>query len=312
MKNFAIIGFGNQAKSWAQNMSDSGQQVTIFVRENGPSFAMAKEMSFETHSIDSEELKKYDYVALLTPDHTHLGILDGLYKNLKQNATIILAHGYSFTYQNLGNAFKKLNFALLAPKAIGSELRNNFVNKESLGAVMSFDGVDKELKEDIQEDIVKFAKNMGITHGPYPVSFEQETVADLISEQSILCSLLPYGAMASFNQLRSMGIPKELAYFECWYEVKLIADTMIKMGPEKFFELISPNALMGSEVAREIFFDKEYFEKLEKLASEVKDKSFTKKIEDSDFNQIKEKVVSFWRNQEINQVHKEIGHDLYK
>jgi ketol-acid reductoisomerase len=103
-----------------------------------------------------------------------------------------------------------------------------------------------------------------------------------------------------------------LAYFECWYEVKLIADTMIKMGPEKFFELISPNALIGSEVAREIFFDKEYFEKLEKLANEVKDKSFTKKIENSDFNQIKEKVVSFWRNQEINQVHKEIGHDLYK
>lgn len=312
MKNFAIIGFGNQAKSWAQNMGDSGQQVTIFVRENGPSFSLSKEMGFETYPLDSEELINYDYIALLTPDHTHLGILDGIYKNLKQDAIIVLAHGYSFTYQNLKNAFNKLNFALLAPKAIGSELRNNYVNKDSLGAVMSLDGVKQYFKEDVKEEIVKLAKKIGITHGPYPVSFEEETVADLISEQSILCSLLPYGAMATFNQLRSMGIPKELAYFESWYEVKLIADTMIKMGPEKFFELISPNALIGSEVARKIFFDQDYFEKLEKLASEVKDQSFSKKVQNIDLNKTKEKIVSFWRNQEISQVHKEIGHDLYK
>jgi ketol-acid reductoisomerase len=305
MKNFGIIGFGNQATSWALNLADSNFETHVITRNK------KKIDSIITHELKSESIANFNYLALLTPDHTHLEILKSIYANLMDGAVIILAHGYSYTYQELKVEFPKLNFALLAPKAIGSELRNKFLSGQSLGAVMSTEGCTNETQQNTNLFIKKLAKAIGITHGPYPVSFEQETIADLVSEQSILCSLLPYGALASYNQLRKMDIPKELAYFECWYEVKLIAETMIKVGPEKFFELISPNALIGSEVAREIFFDQQYFKKLEKLASDIKEKKFTKVVDSTDVEELKKKVLNFWSKQELSSLHKEMGPELY-
>lgn len=306
MNKLGIIGFGNQAKAWANNGRDSGMDISIIARENSPSLKNASDQKFTILNFNDENLKSFDFIALLTPDHTHIEILDRVANKLKNDVTIILAHGYSLTYQKINEKFPSLNFALLAPKAIGSELRNNYTKKHSLGAVYSCQNSKTE------SEIIDLAKKIGITHGPYQVTFEEETIADLVSEQSILCSLLPYGAMASFNQLRSMGIPKELAYFECWYEVKLIADTMIKLGPEKFFEMISPNALIGSEVAREKIFNADFFNKIDELAIEIKNKKFAKTVSETNFEQVKEKVINFWKDQEINTVHKEMGNDLYQ
>lgn len=306
MNKLGIIGFGNQAKAWANNGRDSGMDISIIARENSPSLKIANEQNFKTYHFNDEQLSEFEFIALLTPDHTHIEILDRVSSRLNQSVTIILAHGYSITYQKLNEKFPQFNFALLAPKAIGSELRNNYVKKYSLGAVYCCANSQTE------NEVIDLAKKIGITHGPYKVTFEQETIADLFSEQSILCSLLPYGAMASFNQLRSMGIPKELAYFECWYEVKLIADTMIKLGPEKFFEMISPNALIGSEVAREKIFNQDFFNKIDELAEEIKEKKFAKTVDETNFDQLKNKVMNFWKDQEINSVHKEMGNDLYQ
>jgi ketol-acid reductoisomerase len=115
------------------------------------------------------------------------------------------------------------------------------------------------------ETLLLLARKLGINCGPYACDFSQEALADMFSEQAVLCSTLPYVAKSAFEILLSKGIPKELAFYECFYEMKLIIDTLLKVGPEAFFQMISPNAFIGGERASKILFDDHFHVALNKL-----------------------------------------------
>ena len=98
---------------------------------------------------------------------------------------------------------------------------------------------------------------------------------------------------------------------ECWLEVKLIADAMIPLGPEKFFKMISPNALIGGEKAQGIIFDKGYQTHLERLAEEIWSGDFFGQVSATDFEALQAKVQEFWRGQDLTRTHRELAPELY-
>lgn len=311
-KEFGIIGFGNQAKAWALNLKDSGYQVTIYLRANSPSHQIAQQMSFTTSTIDKI---KESYLAILTPDETHPQILEQL-KNY-HNKTILYAHGYSLHYDLLAEQYPQFEHILCAPKAIASELRFQYQTNGAIGGVYSLEKVkkkntieNKRQKENKSEWILGFAKDLGLTDF-YPATIADETKADLFSEQSLLCSVLPYACLNSYNKLREQGISKEVAFFETWYEVKLIADTLMQVGPQKFFNLISPNALLGSEIGKDLLFDQGYKEKLNILYTKIEDESFIEQIKTTDMEKLRESVTSFWQHQELTHTFNEMGSQIY-
>ena len=134
-------------------------------------------------------------------------------------------------------------------------------------------------------------------------SAKEEMTADLFSEQSLLCSLLPYGALQSFNFLIKKGISPEVAYIECWSEVKLIADAMIAKGPVGLFELISPNALIRGEKARGLVFNSSYQKYLECLYQAIESGEFYKEIDRTDIDKVRQDVLSAWQKEAINATH---------
>lgn len=304
-----IIGYGSQAKAWALNLRDSQKDVYIALRENSPNAKLALKNGFPTLIIGKDSLKSFNNFVMLTPDHIQTNLLENLKNEISDGAKIIYAHGFSFTKDHLKTRFPKWAHLLLAPKAIASEVRFQFETGGKLGAIYSLEGSFNP--EEDETFLFELAKAIGITAGPYKSTFEEETYADLFSEQSILCSLLPYGALHSFNKLIEKGIPKELAYFECWYEVKLIADTMVKIGPEKFFDLISPNALIGGEKARKILFDDNYLKKLDKLADDIWEKKFFLEGDSTDIAEVKKNVLEFWNKETLTKVHEELGSHLF-
>jgi len=241
--NPVFIGLGSQTKAWIANLKDSQVNAQVYFRSDSPSIKLAQELNYPI----SNQLKDHKIIFLLIPDAEHLKFLRENQNSIAQDTLIIFAHGASVMEHNLPEIFPQWNFALLAIKAIASEIRFQYLNKGKLGAVSSFEFIKDNKKEEISKLINEIAEKVGVTAGPYAATFEQEAKADLFSEQSLLCGLLPYAAEQSYSLLRQHGIPKELAFMECWLEVKLIADAMVKMGPEDFFNLISPHALMGSE-----------------------------------------------------------------
>ncbi len=306
--HIVIIGFGSQAKAWALNLKDSGANVYIALRESSPSIKEAKDLGLKT-IILGPDLLDFNIFAVLTPDSTHEKILNEYKEFINKDSKIILAHGFSFVKNSFQEVYPNWNFLMLAPKAIASEVRFQFETKGKLGGVFS---VESSNNKEFDTLLLKeLARAIGITAGPYETTFKNEAFADLYSEQSILCSLIPYGALHSFKKLREKGISKEMAYLECWYEVKLITDALIKLGPSKFFNLISPNALIGGEKAKNLFFNKEFEAVNNQLIEDIWTGKFFKEVEEIDFENLKKEVNTFWENEEITKVHNELSGELF-
>jgi ketol-acid reductoisomerase len=309
MMRLTILGFGNQAKSWAQNLKDSGVRVRVALRPTSPSRERCARLGFEVVTIGTPEFFEDAVFALLTPDDTHHLILESVGKDFKSGSLMLYAHGYSCTTYKFQDLYPDLKHILFAPKAIGTALREEYLRQGKLGAVYSLEHIALNKKKDMEEFIQDFAKNLGISMGPFPTSFEREMKADLFSEQGLLCSLLPYVAQEMFQTLVDDGVEKELAYFECWHEMKLIAGAMVDAGPEAFFKLISPNALIGSEKGLEKLLTPDFKKNLRGLYEEIKSGDIHKEFEVADANKLRDKITSRWKETELQKTFNLINED---
>tara|TARA_R110000868_G_scaffold117600_2_gene312199 strand:- start:6949 stop:7878 length:930 start_codon:yes stop_codon:yes gene_type:complete len=305
-KTITLIGFGNQAKAWAMNLRDSGWSVKIALKPDSLSKEIATSMGFESLTLEQASQSVGNF-ANLTPDHLHHEVLENI--KFKPRSRLIFAHGYSVESALVSPAKLGANALLFAPKAIASELRFLYETKGKLGAVYSVEFSPNP--EDDKAWLLDLAKGLGINAGPYPTSFEHETKADLFSEQSILCSVLPRAAERSFQLLRDKGISEELAYLECWYEMKLIANTLVKMGPSSFFKLISPNALLGGYEADKLLFDKAYQNKLETLFERIDRGTFYKQAKETDFQLLRQTIENDWGQCELEKTHQRLKSELF-
>lgn len=306
-KSLTIIGFGNQAKTWALNLKDSGYEIFIGLRPNSNSKALAEDLGLNVFELSPGCYSPTADIAMLTPDSTHIEIVEQIQN--KKGCNFIFAHGHSLYFEGLSKKFSELNLLLLAPKAIASEMRLQYELNGPIGAVYSV-----ELSKFEEESLLKLrglAKDLGVKSF-HETTIEMETKADLFSEQTLLCSILPYGALHSFNKLVEKGVNEETAYFECWHEVKLIADAMVKMGPAKFFDLISPNALVGSELGRQAIFDQDFSDKLEKIYEDINNWNFQNRLSQTDVAGLKDSVSQMWKSEKLNQVHERMSEELYQ
>ena len=285
------------------NLRDSGLEVSIGLRANSTSLSQVKAIGFKTFCINTEPCPNQS-VAILTPDDTHSEIIQELGRH-NTELTIYFAHGFSMVQNQFAEKFPQFKFVLLAPKSIASELRFRFETKENLTAFYSLEFTDSNTLSQIED----LSNSLGINN-IYPTKFEEETKADLFSEQSVLCSLIPYGINEAFNTLIQRGYSKEIAFFECFYESKLILDTIFKMGPVEFFKLISPNALIGSQIGKELLFDDEFKRKLNSLLDDIESRKFDAIIENTDIDLMASHVHSFWSDQELNNTYLELKGQL--
>jgi len=306
MMRLTIVGYGNQAKAWAKNLHDSAFPVAVGLRVGSHSIALAKNDQIETTLIGSREFYSQDAFALLTPDTTHTEFLNEHAQHLRPGAIILYAHGYSLVKNEFHKKYPLLKHVLFAPKSIGSELRNQYLLKGKLGAVYSLEHLGQE-NDGVKNWIFSLAQSLGINMGPYPTTFLRETQADLYSEQGLLCSLIPYVARMMFNHLRNEGVEKELAYFECWHELKLIVAAMIDKGPEGFFDLISPNALVGAEKGYSKLITTELESNLLELLREIQDGTFDKELDEIDVEALRVRIKKRWHHDPLSQTFKEIN-----
>ncbi len=304
-KDILIIGLGSQASAWALNLRDAGRNVSIYLRKGSKSMQAAKRLNLNFIS-ELSEVGEYKFILLLIPDDQHTHFLKTAYDFLKDTQCIIYAHGYSVQYHLLSTKYPKLNHLLLAPKAIASEVRFNYETGAPMASVISSEFAHDD---SIHNELLKLAKQIGSSE-ILVRSFKEETNADLFSEQSILCSLLPFGAIKVYEKLITSGISKEVAYIEAWHEVRLIANAMIKFGPKGFFELISPNAFIGGHKAKSLLLDKEFDSHLDLLMSEIENSKFFHEVESTDFQLLKNEVLTELEKHPITETFESFGKKL--
>ena len=306
MMRLTIIGFGNQAKSWAQNLKDSGFPIRVALRPQSSSYDSVVKAGFEVVEIGSPEFFQDKAFALLTPDLSHNEFLSDYADKFQQQSCILYAHGFSVLKHHLQKKYPHLQHILFAPKSIGTELRRQYELKGKLGAVYSLEYYQGE-SQLIEKWLMHLALAMGINMGPFKTSFKNETDADLYSEQGLLCSIVPYTAAEMFHHLVQAGTEPELAYFECWHELKLIVNTMVDKGPEEFFNLISPNALIGAEKGYNKLFTSEFRQNLKSLLTEIQNGTFDKELDEANLDTTREIIRERWRNSSLMETFRKIN-----
>ncbi len=244
-KKVVIVGYGSQGHAHANNLKDSGVDVTVALRADSSSVAKAQNCGLTVKPVE-EAVSEADVVMLLTPDEFQSVLYrDQIEPNLKQGATLAFAHGFAIHYNQVVPR-ADLDVIMVAPKAPGHTVRTEF---ERGGGIPDLIAIHQDASGTAKETALSYASAIGGGRtGIIETTFQDETETDLFGEQAVLCGGAVELVKAGFETLTEAGYAPEMAYFECLHELKLIVDLMYEGGIANMNYSISNNAEYGEYV----------------------------------------------------------------
>jgi ketol-acid reductoisomerase len=244
-RKVAIIGYGSQGHAHANNLKDSGVDVTVALRPDSASAKKAKNAGLKVKNVP-EAVAKADLVMILTPDEFQSRLYrDEVEPNLKKGATLAFAHGFSIHYNQIVPR-ADLDVIMIAPKAPGHTVRSEYVKG---GGIPDLIAVFQDASGKARDLALSYASAIGGGRtGIIETTFKDETETDLFGEQAVLCGGAVELVKAGFETLVEAGYAPEMAYFECLHELKLIVDLMYEGGIANMNYSISNNAEYGEYV----------------------------------------------------------------
>jgi ketol-acid reductoisomerase len=192
----AVVGYGNQGRSWALNLRDSGLQPLVCVRQDDTR-ERAIEDGFDVHEIT--EANAADVICLLVPDDVVplLGIQPG------PDSCVVVASGYTLAFGRLtppGDA------GLVAPRMLGPEVRRCY--EEDLGFITAV-GVHQDVSGRALDRLLAVAKAIGgLKQGAIEMTAMQEALLDLGVEQLLSPAMTAVNG-AFVQTMLERGIPLE-------------------------------------------------------------------------------------------------------
>src|SRR5919205_716042 len=96
-KRVAILGYGNQGRTQALNLKDSGIDVVVGLRGGSGSTIAAAAAGLEAALLD-EAVRSADVVMLLAPDEVHAGLYREIEPMLRHGAALGFSHGLSVCF----------------------------------------------------------------------------------------------------------------------------------------------------------------------------------------------------------------------
>lgn len=237
-----IVGYGNQGKPHALNLRDSGVTVKMGARPDSQKRADALADGFEVLPLP-EALAWADVVMLAMPDDVMGNVYEQtLAPHLKAGQAVGFVHGLVI-HEGWVKPKADLDVFMVAPKAQGRGVRNKYLVGMGVPGLYA---VHQNPTGNAEKIAMAYAKALGCGRvGIMETTFAEEAICDLFSEQAVLCGGLTALIKTAFETLVERGFSPEVAYFECLYEVKLIADLLHERGITEMRKGISSTALYG-------------------------------------------------------------------
>ena len=241
-KRVAIVGYGSQGHAHANNLQDSGVDVSVGLRDGSSSFAKAKQAGISAVSIEAA-VAQADVVMMLAPDeHQSRLYEESIEPNIRKGATLAFAHGFNIHFERIAPR-EDLDVIMVAPKGPGHLVRSTYVQN---GGVPTLIAVSQDASGNAKSTALSYASaNGGGRAGIIETTFKEETETDLFGEQAVLCGGATALVQTGFEVLVDAGYAPEMAYFECLHELKLIVDLMYEGGIANMRYSISNTAEYG-------------------------------------------------------------------
>jgi ketol-acid reductoisomerase len=200
-RRIAVIGYGNQGRSWALNLRDSGLDVAACVR-NDATRAAAEADGFATHDI--EAASEADVICILIPDDA----IPTISLTPRDDALVVVASGYTLAFDRLDPA---CDVGMVAPRMLGPEVRRCY--EEGVGFITAV-GVHRDVTGHAQARTLAVAKAIGgLKQGAIELTPRQEAVLDLAVEQA-LSPALRQVSQSFVTVMLEEGIPLEAVLTE--------------------------------------------------------------------------------------------------
>ena len=244
-KKVTIVGYGSQGHAHAQNLKDSGVEVTVGLRKDGASWKKAEAAGHKVKEV-AEAVKKADVVMILLPDESQPDVYkNDIAPNMKKGATLAFAHGFNVHYNQIIPR-EDIDVIMVAPKGPGHTVRSEYLKG---GGVPSLIAIYQDKSGKAKDVALSYAAaNGGTKGGVIETNFREETETDLFGEQAVLCGGAVELVKMGFETLTEAGYAPEMAYFECLHELKLIVDMIYEGGIANMNYSISNNAEFGEYV----------------------------------------------------------------
>jgi ketol-acid reductoisomerase len=242
-KKVLVVGYGSQGHAHAMNLRDSGvKDVRVALRPGSPSAKKAEGAKFQVMS-PADGAKWADVVMILTPDELQAKLYnEDLKPNMRPDTALAFAHGLNIHFK-LIEARPDMDVFMIAPKGPGHTVRSEYLRG---GGVPCLVAVDQNPSANALEIALSYASAIGGGRaGVIETTFKEECETDLFGEQAVLCGGLTQLIMSGYETLVEAGYAKEMAYFECLHEVKLIVDLIYEGGLANMRYSISNTAEYG-------------------------------------------------------------------
>ena len=200
-QSVAVVGYGNQGRSWALNLRDSGLAPRVCVRAD-PTRERARADGFDTG--DVADASDADVACLLVPDD----VIPALRLERRDPQLTIVASGYTLAY---GRYEPPGDLAMIAPRMLGPEVRRCY--EEKVGFITAI-GVHRDATGTALSRTLALAHALGgLAQGGLELTPSQEALLDLAVEQ-VLSPALTHVHQAFVGALLARGIPLEAVMTE--------------------------------------------------------------------------------------------------
>jgi ketol-acid reductoisomerase len=270
-KKVAIIGYGSQGHAHANNLKESGVEVIVGLKSDSPSRAKAEAAGLTVQET-AEAAFNADIVMMLVPDEMAPKIYSQeIAPNLLPGNSLAFAHGFSIHFKKIVPP-EGVNVFMVAPKGPGHLVRHEYVEGRGVPCLLA-----------IYQDPSGNTKQVGLAYASaigggraavLQTTFKEETETDLFGEQAVLCGGLAELIQAGFDTLVDAGYSREMAYFECLHEVKLIVDLIYEGGLANMRYSVSNTAEYGDLTRGKRIINEGVRQEMKQILSEIQSGAF--------------------------------------
>lgn len=271
-KKIVIMGYGSQGHAHANNLKDSGIDVTIGLRK-GSSWDKAVAAGFNVMT-PSDAARIADIIMILLPDEFQADVYNNeIAPNAKKGVYLAFAHGFNIHFGQIVPP-ADTNVFMAAPKGPGHLVRSEYTKGSGVPCLIA---IHQDPSKNTREIALAYASAIGGGRaGIIETTFKEETETDLFGEQAVLCGGITSLIQAGFETLVEAGYAPEMAYFECLHEVKLIVDLIYEGGISNMRYSISNTAQYGDLTRGPRIITEDTKAEMKKILKEIQDGVFAR------------------------------------